>query len=252
MSTKNPIELLISLGINDDTSKANVQRYLSKLKKDLKFDVEINVTNSKGNGFESMRKEIESLQRQVTQLNTQLSNVGSRKSNNQFETKAREINVLLQKMKDSGLLTSQEMSKFSNSLSKIETGNLVQINNLLTQMSAKFDKLKSAQSNVDIFDKQQNSLSRLNSELTRTEKLLPRSMDKSKVAELRAEIEKLSKFNILNPATLKSNQKDIDVLREKIKQFSADTSNAGKNSNGVLSNFKTAMERFPIDKSKWG
>ncbi|KOS61420.1 phage tail tape measure protein [Lysinibacillus agricola] len=164
----------------------------------------------------------------------------------QFETKTREINDLLQKMKESGLLTNKEISKFADSLSRIETGNLAHVNNLLTQMSTKFDKLKNSEKNLDTFEKQQNSLSRLNSELTRTEKLFPRTMDKSKAEELRKEIEKLSKLNIINPTSLKNSQKEIDALKEKVKQFHAESTQAAKGSTGVMEAFGVAMQKFPI------
>lgn len=164
----------------------------------------------------------------------------------QFETKVQEVNNLLQKMKDSGLLTSKEMSKFTSSLSRIETGNLVHVNNLLTQMGSKFSNLKNHEKNLATFEKQQNSLSRLNSELTRTEKLFPRTMDKSKVENLRKEIERLSRLNIINPTSLKNNQKEIDTLREKIKRLHAESTQASKGSEGMLNSLSTAFKKFPL------
>jgi len=192
-------------------------------------------------------EDIKTLNKMVTDTSKNIGQLGQNgNSLKQFETKVQEVNTLLQRMKDSGLLTSKEMTKFASSLSRIETGNLVHVNNLLTQMGNKFDKLKSKESITDTFQKQQNSLSRFNSELTRTEKLFPRTMDKSKAEELRKEIEKLSKLNIINPTTLKANQIEIDKLREKIKQFHADSTQASKGSTGILESFGIAMQKFPI------
>lgn len=190
---------------------------------------------------------IKTLNKLITDTSKNIRQLGQDSNNlQQFETKTREINTLLQQMKESGLLTNKEIHKFTDSLSRIETGNLANVNNLLTQMSDKFNKLKSSEKNLDTFEKQQNSLSRLNSELTRTEKLFPRTMDKSKAEELRKEIEKLSKLNLINPTALKDNQKEIDKLKEKVKQFNAESTQASKGSTGVLEAFGVAMQKFPI------
>ena len=106
------------------------------------------------------------------------------------------------------------------------------------------NKFKSNEGMSDAFENK-NSLSRLNTELVRTEKLFLRNMDKSKAEELRREIEKLSRLNVINP-TFKNNQLEIDKLREKIKLFSAESTQAARSSNGVLDSFKVAMERFPV------
>ncbi|MGE7840770.1 hypothetical protein ACQKNX_08255 [Lysinibacillus sp. NPDC093712] len=231
----------LNFKLKNVTNSFNISSNNSILSR-IKTDID-SISNMKINS----PKDIEKLNKLISETGKNISQLGQEGNNlKQFETKTREINNLLQKMKDSGLLTTQEMNKFANSLSRIESGNLAHINNLLTQMGTKFDQISSKQKNVDTFEKQQNSLVRLNSELTRTEKLFPRSIDKNKVTEIRAEIERLSKLNILNPTALRNNQKDIDTLKEKVKQFGAESTQAGRNSTGVLDAFKIAMERFPI------
>lgn len=185
MATKNPIELLIALGINDSSSRNNINKYIENIKKDLKLDIEINAP--KGNSLGGINKEIESLQKKIAKLEQDL-------------TKAMSIP----------------------------------------------NKFKSNEGLADAFEKQRNSLSRLNTELVRTEKLFPRTMDKSKAEELRREIEKLSRLNLINPTTLKNNQTEIDRLRERIRLFSVESTQAAKSSTGVMDSFKIAMERFPI------
>ncbi len=208
----------------------------------IKSDID-SINNTKINTPE----DIKTLNKLISDTTKNIRQLGQDSNNlQQFENKTREINSLLQQMKESGLLTNKEIHKFSDSLSRIETGNLANVNNLLTQMGTKFDKLKSIEKNLDTFEKQQNSLSRLNSELTRTEKLFPRSMDKTKAEELRREIDKLSKLNIINPTVLKDNQKEIDKLKEKVKQFHAESTQASKGSTGVLEAFGVAMQKFPI------
>ncbi|MFJ3388758.1 hypothetical protein [Lysinibacillus sp. NPDC086135] len=208
----------------------------------IKSDID-SINNTKINTPE----DIKTLNKLISDTSKNIRQLGQDSNSlNHFETKTREINNLLQQMKESGLLTNKEIHKFSDSLSRIETGNLANVNNLLTQMGTKFDKLKTSEKNLDTFEKQQNSLSRLNSELTRTEKLFPRTMDKSKAEELRKEIEKLSKLNIISPTALKDNQKEINKLKEKVKQFHAESTQASKGSTGVLEAFGVAMQKFPI------
>lgn len=191
MATKNPIELLIALGINDSSSRNNINKYIENIKKDLKLDVQINAP--RGNSLGGINKEIESLQKKITKLEQDL-------------TKAMSIP----------------------------------------------NKFKSNEGMADAFEKQKNSLSRLNTELVRTEKLFPRTMDKSKAEDLRREIEKLSRLNVINPTSLKNNQTEIDRLRERIRLFSVESTQAAKSSTGIMDSFKIAMERFPIwiDKPK--
>lgn len=192
-------------------------------------------------------EDIKNLNKLITDTSKNIGQLGQNGNGlKQFETKVQEVNSLLQKMKDSGLLTSKEMTKFASSLSRIETGNLVHVNNLLTQMGSKFSNLKNHEKNLATFENQQNSLSRLNSELTRTEKLFPRTMDKSKVENLRKEIERLSRLNIINPTSLKNNQKEIDALREKIKRLHAESTQASKGSEGILNYLSTALKKFPV------
>lgn len=185
MATKNPIELLIALGINDSSSRNNINKYIENIKKDLKLDVQINAP--RGNSLGGIDKEIESLQKKITKLEQDL-------------TKAMSIP----------------------------------------------NKFKSSEGMTDAFEKQKNSLSRLNTELVRAEKLFPRTMDKSKAEELRREIEKLSRLNVINPTSLKNNQIEIDRLRERIRLFSVESTQAAKSSKGIMDSFKIAMERFPI------
>jgi|GEM_PF-1827267 len=185
MATKNPIELLIALGINDTLSKNNINKYIENIKKDLKLDVELNAP--KGNSLGGINKEVESLQKKITKLEQDL-------------TKAMSIP----------------------------------------------NKFKSTEGMADAFEKQRLSLSRLNTELIRTEKLFPRTVDKSKIESLRHDIEKYSNLNIINPTTLKNNQKEIDALREKIRRFSAESTQAARSSTGIMDSFKIAMERFPV------
>ncbi|WP_283164675.1 phage tail tape measure protein [Lysinibacillus sp. BPa_S21] len=208
----------------------------------IKSDID-SINNTKINTPE----DIKTLNKLISDTSKNIRQLGQDSiSLNQFEIKTREINDLLQRMRESGLLTNREINKFADSLSRIETGNLAHVNNLLTQMSTKFDKLKNSEKNLDTFEKQQNSLSRLNSELTRTEKLFPRTMNKSKAEELRKEIEKLSKLNVINPTTLKNNQKEIDALREKVKQLHAESTQSSKSSEGIVNSLRTALQKFPV------
>ena len=223
------------------TNKFNVSSSNELLGK-IKSDID-SINNMKINTPE----DIKTLNKLISDTSKNIRQLGQESNNlQQFETKTREINNLLQQMKESGLLTNKEIHKFSDSLSRIETGNLGHVNNLLTQMSDKFNKLKTSEKNLDTFEKQQNSLSRLNSELTRTEKLFPRTMDASKAEKLRKEIENLSKLNIINPTSLKNNQTEIDKLKEKVKQFHAESTQAARSSTGVLEAFGVAMQKFPI------
>lgn len=223
------------------TNKFNVSSSNELLGK-IKSDID-SINNMKINTPE----DIKTLNKLISDTSKNIRQLGQESNNlQQFETKTREINNLLQQMKESGLLTNKEIHKFSDSLSRIETGNLGHVNNLLTQMNDKFGKLKTNEKNLDAFEKQQNSLSRLNSELTRTEKLFPRTMDASKAEKLRKEIESLSKLNIINPTSLKNNQIEIDKLKEKVKQFHAESTQAARSSTGVLESFGVAMQKFPI------
>lgn len=79
----NPIELLISLGINDQESRKNIAQYIKNLKAE-NLDVTLNIESASSNNkvFTQMQKQIESLQKQIRELNSELDKVGKGSSSN--------------------------------------------------------------------------------------------------------------------------------------------------------------------------
>ncbi|MCM3387346.1 hypothetical protein M3649_04255 [Ureibacillus chungkukjangi] len=75
------IQLLISLGINDQQSRRNINQYIEKLKTE-NLDVTLNVKGNPQNSkaFTQMEKQIEELQAKIKQLDNQLSNIGKGQS----------------------------------------------------------------------------------------------------------------------------------------------------------------------------
>jgi len=73
----NPIELLISLGVNDSTSRKNINKYIENLKTQ-NLDVTLTVSGHSSNNkvFTQMEKQIEELQSKIKQLDKQLANIG--------------------------------------------------------------------------------------------------------------------------------------------------------------------------------
>lgn len=80
MLTNNPIELLISLGVNDKTSKDNIKNYIKALQNQLPeldaLTLTVKSDNSNNKVFSQMEKQIQSLQNEIQDLNKQLSSIG--------------------------------------------------------------------------------------------------------------------------------------------------------------------------------
>lgn len=68
------LELLISLGVDDSSTKANIKRYIDQLKNlpSIEVQLDVNGVNGAQKGFNSLEKQVESLQSQVKSLKQEM------------------------------------------------------------------------------------------------------------------------------------------------------------------------------------
>lgn len=217
--TGNPIELLMTLGIDSNKSKSNVDSQVQALKKYYdRNPLLISLGVNKGN----LEKELNNLKSIISKEKANLDIVlnVSRGSKNTFGEMNKEIEALHSKV----VKLEQELKKAMSIPSKFKTD----------------------EGMADAFEKQKIALMRLNTELVRTEKAYLRTMDKSKVSEFRNEIERLSNLGVINPANLKNNQRDIDILREKIRLLNVESRHAARSSNELGNAFSNAFSKFSL------
>lgn len=183
---------------------------------------------------------IDSTNRRITALGNN-SNHMERFNNTIYKAKE-----ALGQLERSGYASEITINKLKNQLNSVETGNLNQVKNALRAISEEKKKIGEQNSLSRGVTEVNNSVARLQSDLTKTVNLYRKSVDTVQVQRLQEEIRKLSNLDLTNPAKVDQAKRDISRLREEIKQLTADATVATRNSMGIIESFKTAMVKFPV------
>jgi len=196
---------------------------------------------------------------QIIRTNEAFSNLSSKMSalkNNtaSFETAFKSFNNVLLSAERSGLMTANSIDAVRNSVNFLNRADLtldVKVRRLkeeVSQLNAKLSDAKHTNKMMESMAKAKNEADKLAAALTRVENAYKRTVDKTAVASVRQEIERLSDVPLFtNTNQVRAYNQELRGIETRIRQINSDATTGSRDSLGVINAFRIAMERFPIN-----
>lgn len=157
-----------------------------------------------------------------------------------------EFNKKLDQAKHKGYLNEQQLQNISKALKNV--GN----NNDIEKLEKQLDRYTTkAKQQIEV-DKMRNQAvttrQQLLANLTQTELLYRRTVDKEQASGIRSTITQnnTDDINKMNIGQLRQLNEQYNITRAQIRNLNAEATEATKNSMGIISALKVAMEKFPI------
>lgn len=183
---------------------------------------------------------IDSTSRRITTLGNTSNHM------ERFNNTIHKAKEALGQLERSGYASEATINKLKNQLNSVESGKLDQAKTALRSISEEMKRIGEQNSLARGVTDVTNSITRLQSDLTKTVNLYRKSVDQVRVKDLQNEINALSNLQLMNPASVEQAKRQISRIREEIKQLNADATVATRNSMGIIESFKTAMVKFPV------
>lgn len=238
--TNNGFTLGINLGVNNETSRKNINQYIEGLRnlETVKVDIDVGKANS-----------------QLKETNEQIRTI--RTSSVNFDTLTSSIdraNKALAKLERTGYSTPETLNKLRGALTNIPDGDLNRVRSVIADINTELNRVNITRTVGNSIEGALNDLRGLDAQLNKTKSLYRGTFDQNVAESLSGRIKAITAdINRLPSNPLEVTQKQIDDVRNRIKgaktdiaRFNSEATTAVRNSIGVVQALRTAFEKFPV------